>query len=249
MRRLTARSSFGAVIVALLVATSSAAAEIDPDADAALREMCAALGGLAAFTVTSDASTEVILRDGRKLQLVATTTAAVDRAAGFRLRRQGPFGATEAVHDGATLTIWSEALGGYATEAAPGGVDEGLDALLAVFGESAAGGADLLYADPCGNLMNGVESGAYIGLTTVGGRAAHHLFYRAADHDWQLWISAEAPALPIRYVITAKWVTGAPQFTAQFHDWAFEAGSDFSFTPPEGAQRLETADVLRDKVE
>jgi len=241
--------SLRAAVMAALVAAPVGAAEIDPDADAALREMCAALGGLKAFTVTSDASTELILRDGRKLQLVATTTAVVDRGAGFRMRRQGPFGAVEAVHDGATLSVWSEALGGYATTPAPGGVDDGLDALLMVFGESAAGGADLLYADPCGNLMNGVERGDYMGATTVGGETAHHLFYRADDHDWQLWIRAEAPALPVRYVITSKWLTGAPQFTAQFHGWAPEAKDDFVFTAPGGARQIDPTDVAGEGME
>ncbi|WP_333835216.1 DUF2092 domain-containing protein [Rubrimonas sp.] len=238
-----------AAVMAALVAAPAGAAEIDPDAEAVLRETCAALAALAAFTVTSDASTDMILRDGRKLQLVATTTAVVDRAAGFRMRRQGPFGAVEAVHDGETLTVWSEALGGYAVTPAAGGVDDGLDALLAVFGEGAAGGADLLYADACGNLMNGVESGDYIGATTVGGEPAHHLFYRADDHDWQLWVRAEGPALPVRYVITSKWVTGAPQFAAQFHDWTFEADDDFAFTAPEGAREIAAADAARDMME
>lgn len=134
MRGLSRASNIGGPVAALILATPVGASRIDPDADAAVRDMCAALDGFAAFTVTSDASTEVILRDGRKLLLVAATTAVVDRAKGFRLRRQGAFGATEAVHDGATLTIWSEALGGYAAESAPDGVDEDLDDLLAAFG-------------------------------------------------------------------------------------------------------------------
>jgi hypothetical protein len=235
--------------MAALVAAPVGAAGIDPDADAVLREACAALAGLAAFTVTADASTDMILRDGRKLQLVATTTAVVDRAKGFRMRRQGPFGGVEAVHDGAALTVWSEAIGGYAVTPAPGGLDDGLDALLAVFGEGAAGGADLLYADPCGNLMNGVESGDYIGVTTVGGERAHHLFYRADDHDWQLWVRAEAPALPVRYVITSKWLAGAPQFTVQFRDWRFEATDDFTFTAPQGSREIAAADAARGGME
>jgi len=118
-----------------------------------------------------------------------------------------------------------------------------------VFGESAAGGADLLYADPCGNLMNGVERGDYMGATTVGGETAHHLFYRADDHDWQLWIRAEAPALPVRYVITSKWLTGAPQFTAQFHGWAPEAKDDFVFTAPGGARQIDPTDVAGEGME
>ena len=238
-----------ALTAAAFTAAPAGAAGIDPEADAALRGMCAALAGLTAFTVTSGATTEVILRDGRKLQLVATTTAIVDRGKGFRMRRQGPAGATEAVHDGETLTIWSEALGGFAATPAPGGVDEGLDALLAVFGEGAAGGADLLYADPCGNLMNGADQGDYIGTTTVGGLSAHHLSYRAADHDWQIWIRDGEQALPVRYVITAKWVAGAPEFTAQFHDWAFVANDDFTFTPPEGAREIDPADAVGEEWE
>lgn len=243
---ITSTRPVATTLVALLATTARlAAAEIDPDADATLRGMCAALAALPAFTVTSDASTEVLLSDGRKLQLVATTTAMVDREAGFRMRRQGPFGATEAVHDGASLTVWSEALGGYVVTPAEGPTDAGLDALLAVFGEGAAGGADLLYADACGNLMNGVDQGDYIGLVMIADQSAHHLFYRADDYDWQIWISSEEPALPIRYVITAKWTTGAPQFTAQFRDWSFEADADFSFTPPDAAREIDAAEATQ----
>ncbi|WP_333834987.1 DUF2092 domain-containing protein [Rubrimonas sp.] len=231
-----------AATMAALVATPLGAAEIDPDADSVLQAMCGALGAMPAFRVTSDAATEIVLRDGRKLHLLATTTADVDRAAGFRLRRQGALGATEAVHDGAALTVWSEALGGYAAVPSPGGVDDGLDALLALFGEGAAGGADLLYADPCATLMNGVERGDYMGLTTVAGQPAHHLFYRAADHDWQIWVRDGEPALPLRYVITAKWVMGAPQFTAQFHDWSAGVSGDFAFAPPDGARAVDATE-------
>ncbi|WP_051242393.1 DUF2092 domain-containing protein [Stappia stellulata] len=236
------------ILSAFLVAQPLGAAEIDPDAEDVLRGMCEALGGLEAFTVTSAASTEVILQDGRKLQLVATTNAIVDRGAGFRFTRQGAFGAVEVVFDGATLTVWSEATGGYAATQAAGDLDAGLDALLATFGESAAGGADLLYADPCSNLMNGVDRGDYIGVANIDGQSAHHIYYRAAEHDWQLWISTEAPALPVRYVITSKWVTGAPQFIAQFRDWSLGAQDDFAFAAPEGARELGSAEVVLEGV-
>ena len=241
--------SLPAVMAAMLAAAPAAAADVDPDADAVLRDMCAALSAMTAFTVTSDAATEVLLRDGRKLHLLATTTGVVDREAGFRLRRQGPLGATEAVYDGATLTVWSEALGGYATAEAASGLDDGLDTLLEIFGEGAAGGADLLYTDTCGTLMNGVERGDYMGVAMVSGQPAHHLYYRAADHDWQLWVAVGDKPLPVRYVITAKWVAAAPQFTAQFHDWSVGATGDFVFTPPEGARALDPAELQREEWE
>lgn len=79
---------------------------------------CAALlRDQTAFSVVSDVSTEAILRDGRKLQLAASGTVTVNRARGFRFDRRGPFGATAAAWDGETLTIWAEALGGYASVA------------------------------------------------------------------------------------------------------------------------------------
>lgn len=240
-------SSYRAAIAALLVGAPVWAQEIDAEADAVLRGMCAALTAQQAFSVASDASAEVILRDGRKLQLAVSSTATVDRARGFRFERNGPFGATVAAYDGDTLTIWAEALGGYASVAAPGeldgGIDGGLDALLAVFGAEAAGGADLLYADPCANLMNDVWSGEHMGETVVGGRRVDHLSFRAAEVDWQLWISTAEPHLPVRYVITSKWLTGAPQFTAQFSGWGPADRADFTFTPPEGARALDPAEA------
>lgn len=237
------RAATAVAFTVALTAGAAPAAEIDPDAETVLRGMCAALAEQAAFTVVSDASTEVILRDGRKVQLAASGTATVDRARGYRFDRKGPFGATAAAYDGQMLTIWAEALDGYAAVPAPGGLDAGLDALLDVFGSEAAGGADLLYADPCANLMNDVESGEHLGETFVGGQRVDHLSYRAADIDWQLWVSAEAPHLPVRYVITSKWLAGAPQFSAQFSDWGPAEQTDFSFTPPEGARALDPAEA------
>jgi hypothetical protein len=83
-------------LCAALASGSVQADGIDPDADATLRGMCAALAAQTAFSVVSDAATEVILRDGRKVQLAASGTATVNRARGFRFDRRGPFGATAA---------------------------------------------------------------------------------------------------------------------------------------------------------
>lgn len=78
------------------------------------------------------------------------------------------------------------------------------------------------------------------------GMPVHHLAYRAADIDWQLWVSAGGPPSTVRYVITSKWITGAPQLTVDIHD--FDSGvapneADLAFAPPAGARAL-VADEL-----
>jgi hypothetical protein len=68
----------------------------------------------------------------------------------------------------------------------------------------------------------------------------------AADIDWQLWVSAEGEPLPIKYVITSKWITGAPQFSVQLHDWNSTVSvneADVTFVPPDGAREFEASAV------
>jgi hypothetical protein len=50
----------------------------------------------------------------------------------------------------------------------------------------------------------------------------------------------------MKYVITTKDVTGAPQFSVQFSNWNLEpaiTASRFTFVAPKGARRLEALPV------
>ncbi len=103
-----------------------------------------------------------------------------------------------------------------------------------------------LYASPYEGLLYEVESGAYYGQSFIGGTPVHHLAYRNAEVDWQLWVRAEGPPLPVKYVITSKWIAGAPQLTVDIRD--INSGlaiseADLAFAPPAGARALD-ADEL-----
>lgn len=225
--------------------TSTAfAQDIDPKADEVLRAMSDYLSGLDSFSVTADAATDILLRDGSKLQLTATGDLVLDREKGFRVVRTGPAGQSMIVFDGAHVSIANEALGVHFSIPAEGSIDNAIDEVRAVLGTDVTGGADLLYANPYEGLMLEVESGRYVGEVTVGGMSAHHLLYRAEGIDWQLWIRSEGDPVPVKYVITSKWMTAAPAFSAQF--WNFEANvttdaTTFSFTPPEGSEEIDPA--------
>ena len=50
----------------------------------------------------------------------------------------------------------------------------------------------------------------------------------------------------MKYIITSKWITGAPQYSVRFRDWDTKPNIDpgrFMFSPPEGAKRLESIPV------
>lgn len=238
------RQSIPAMALVLVgaLSTGATAAEIDPDADQILRKMSDYLAGLKAFSVTTEVSTDLILRNGQKVQFVAAGSGVFDRGQGFRFHRKGMVGDLELVFDGQTLTLFVEELNGYHSVDIEGGNDAALDEVRAAFGIEATGGADLLFSNPYDGLLYEVERGDYFGDTWVGGKRAHHIAYRAADIDWQLWVSAEGDPVPLRYVITSKWMTGAPEFTVQITQWdtavTVEA-SDVTFVAPAGARALE----------
>ena len=95
-------------------------------------------------------------------------------------------------------------------------------------------------------LLTGVVSGTYLGWGYVNGVQCHHLAFRADHVDWQIWIQTGDTPLPVKYVITSKWLTGAPQYTVRFHSWNTKPKIDanqFEFTVPKGAQKLDSIPV------
>jgi hypothetical protein len=234
--------TWSAATLLLLGTVPTLAAEIEPDAERILRQMSDHLAGLKSFSLVSDASTEIVLRNGQKVQLTASGTGLFDRARGFRFTRQGSVSDLELTFDGKNLTLYASELDGYHTMALEGSNDAALDEVRHALGFEAAGGVDLLYADPYEGLLYDVESGEYYGDTWIGGVRAHHLVYRASDIDWQLWVQAEGEPLPLKYVITSKWTTGAPQFTVQLREWNTKpavSDADFTFVAPEGGRALD----------
>ena len=62
--------------------------------------------------------------------------------------------------------------------------------------------------------------------------------------DWQIWIEDGERPIPRRYVITTKWMTGAPQFGVVLSDWNVSPQIDdntFVFEAPAGARKVDVA--------
>lgn len=227
------------------VVTSAHASGIDPEADKVLKSMSTYVSGLAAVTVNADVDNEIIDLNGQKLQFSSSMAMTLHRPGGLHVMRQGPFADSELFFDGQTVTISVDEPAIYAQMEAKGTVDEAIAAVRSHTGMDAPAG-DLFFADPYEGLLTDVISGTYYGRSFVDGVECHHLAFRAAKVDWQIWIQDGDAPLPMKYVITSKWVTGAPQFAVRFRDWNSNPKIDadaFAFTAAEGAKKIDSIPV------
>ena len=228
-----------------LGAGSLLAADIDPEADRILKSMSTYLGGLNSFSVTADVDNEIIDTTGRKLQLSSSVEVVAERPAMFYAHRRGPVADVELIHDGKVLTVHGKGLNFYAQKEGADSIDGMIGRIRAESGFDVPG-SDLFFADPYTGLMDGVESAVYMGTGFVNGAECHHLAFRQSKVDWQIWVQKGDTPLPMKYVITSKWVTGAPQYSARMREWNTApeiAAGQFAFVPPEGAKRLDSIPV------
>jgi len=217
------RAALLALTCSLLAVPAMAAGVVNRDADEILRDMSKFLAGTKAFSVSVDASIEVVTKEGQKLQMVNSASVLLERPSRFYLTRRGKLADTEAFFDGKKLTFYGKTGNVYIQRDVAGQIDDALTALERDIGVPMPAG-DLLLANPYPVLSPGVTSSSYLGIEYVAGVASHHLAFRNSGVDWQLWVKAEGDPLPIKYVITTTGIDRAPQFSVQFSNWEPQAG-------------------------
>lgn len=234
------------VLVASLPAgPAMAAAGINPDADEILKSMSTFLSGTKAFSVSVDIGNEVVTKEGEKLQFNSSATLVARRPSHLYATRQGRFADVEMFYDGKTVTLYGKSLNAYLQKDVAGTMDDAIAAIESGVG-IALPGTDLLLANPYAVLSEGITSSGYHGTDSVDGVPCHHLSFREDEVDWQLWVKTGDEPLPMKYVITTKWTTGAPQYSVQFGNWNLEPvipGDRFTFVAPKGAQKLDSLPV------
>jgi len=221
--------------------TKAGKAAVDPRADQLLRKMARDLASAKTLQFDAEHVTEVVTKQGQKIQLLATSRVDVQRPNKLRSDRTGPLADASLYYNGRDLTIYGRRVNMYATAQAPDTIDKAID-----FGRDELGldapAADLLYTDAYPTLMEDVVSGTYLGLEDVGGRACHHLAYVGHQTDWQIWIEDGPRALPCRYVITSKRVKESPEYTIDLKNWKVDErlpAETFTFTPPRDAVKID----------
>ncbi|MBP2237012.1 hypothetical protein J2Z31_003526 [Sinorhizobium kostiense] len=243
-----------AVVVVLVAVAPTSAAGVEPEADRILRAMSKYVGGLKSFTAEFDVEDEVINPDGLKLQYSATGKIAAERPGKLHVTRKGPFADIELTFDGTTISVLGKKANIYGQITSPGPtIDEAVDELRATTGLDASG-ADLFASDSYSALTYNATEGIHVGSGIVGGVECEHLAFRSPQVDWQIWIQKGDQPLPLKYVITTKWVTGAPQHVLRMRNWDVAPKIDaklFEFAVPPGASKLESlsADLIGEAFE
>ncbi len=233
----------GAALAGACLAQSAWAqpAGVEAKADTVLRAMTTYMAGLKQFSLRTENNLEVVTSEGQKIQFVAPAALTVSRPNKLMAERRGDIVDQAFFYDGKTLTLYNPGTRHYATVPAPDTIDAMLE-FAANKLDVIAPGTDLIDTRAYDKLMQDVKSGVYVGMAVVSGQRCHHLAYRGAEVDWQLWVRDGAKPLPCRYVITSKSVAGAPQFTLQVIDVNTQptiAASKFRFVPPKGASSIE----------
>jgi len=225
----------------LSAGTAVATENLNPHADEILRSMSSFLAGTKAFSVSADISNELITLDAEKLQLNSHATVLIERPSRFFTARKGKFADAELIYDGSTLTVYNKSAEDYVQKDVPGTIDQAIAAIEIQSGLSLPG-ADLLLSNPYAVLSSGVTSSGYHGRAYVGGVPCHHLAFRTSKVDWQIWVKDGDEPLPLKYVITSKWMAGAPQYSVELSNWNLKpvtAADRFKFAIPQGAKKVQ----------
>ena len=231
-----------ALTIVFAAGPAMSAEGVDPEADKILRSMSDYLNSLGAFSVNADIDSEIIDLNGQKLQLSSVSSVTVERPGKMYVTKKGMIADAEFIFDGKILTVLGKNLNVYVQYESSGAIDNSIHTLEFETGMDMPG-ADFLLSDPYNILIDGVKSGAYMGTTYVHGVECHYLTFREDQVDWQIWVKKGEAPLPMKYVITTKWLTGAPQYSLRLWDWNTKPQiepSRFEFTAPEGARKVES---------
>ena len=213
---------------------------IDAKADKVLRQMSDYLNTLEQFSIHLENSVDTLLETGQKIQLGRSVDVSIKRPNRLRADINGDIFNQQLFYDGKSVTLYGKKVNYYATAKAPENIESTLDYAEQSFG-LVAPAADLIYRNSYDILIEDVQSGGYAGLSTVFGVECHHLAFRGKETDWQIWIENSETPLPRKFVITSKWLAGAPQFTALLTGWNVSAQlkeSLFTFLAPDKAEKI-----------
>ncbi|WP_198262896.1 DUF2092 domain-containing protein [sulfur-oxidizing endosymbiont of Gigantopelta aegis] len=227
---------------ASLLTTSvvQSAEEVEAQADSLLKNMSTYIAGLQQFTVSSHSTIESMLDSGQKIMLDHDNETSVSRPNKLFSTRMGDAVEQKFYYDGKQFTLYSKAHNYYASVAAADNLTAALDQAINQF-DLTAPGADLLYKDSYTRLSKGLISGFYVGKSMIDGVECHHLAFRNAEVDWQIWIQTGDKPLPKRYVVSSRWITGSPQFSLTMN-WNTKpdlADKTFQFIVPEKAEKID----------
>jgi len=206
------------------------------------------LRGLKTFGIHADLTNDEVMENGQKLQFVGTADYLVKTPDRLRLEVKDDSQHRIYTYDNKFLTQYSPRLGYYATMETTGpigkiliGIKEKFDlemplADLFLWGTDKDGSEDIKEAD-------------FVGVEQINGHDSEHFAFRQEGVDWQIWIQPGDQPLPDKLVITSTEDLAQPNYVVNLK-WNLtpeSQESDFTFTPPQGATKIEIVRVDQSK--
>ncbi|NOR80695.1 MAG: DUF2092 domain-containing protein [Methyloprofundus sp.] len=223
----------------------SEVADVEPTANAILKQMSDYLAGIQKFEMTGHSSIESVLDSGQKIMLDFSNKISIQRPNKLSSSRIGEGVDQRFFYDGQSFTLYNKQDNVYASIAAPETISKTLDYTLAQF-NLIAPGIDLLHKNSYERLSNELLSGFYIGKSVIDGVECHHLAFRNTEVDWQIWIQTGAKPLPKKYIITSRWITSSPQYSTTMNWNLAPDFSDnmFNFVAPKDVKKVDSINTL-----
>lgn len=224
----------------VLVPAHAQSPAVDPVAVKMLKGMTDYLGSLQSFSVHSQNTLEHELDSGQRIDEDISVSMTLSRPDKLQAKRLG--GAIDQVfyYDGKTLTLNNQNEKVYATEKAPGTIEEMLDYARESLGLIIPA-SDLAYRNVYAVLMQGVTSASVVGKTDINGKTCNHLAFRRPDVDFQVWVAEGDQPLPCKYVVTDISTPALISTTSVMSNWNVKpsvSDSSFSFVPAKGTNKV-----------
>jgi len=231
--------------VLALVATVSTeiraqATAVDPAATQILQRMTEYLGSLQQFSVHTQNTLEDELDSGHRIDYDISAKVIISRPNKLHAERKGDLTDQVFYYDGKTLTLYNPADKVYATEPAPGTIEEVLDFTRESLGLMIPA-ADLIYRNAFPLLMQDVTLAKMVGKAVIGGVRCHHLLFSRPGVDFQVWIADSGQPLPYKYVVTDTGTSERISITTVMSEWNVAPAvgdARFTFVPPQGVKAI-----------
>ena len=247
MNKLTFRMAMALPALGLLVLAAAFATEVgaqppavDPAATQILERMTTYLGNLQQFSVHTQNNLEDELDSGHRVDFDISAEVSIRRPNKLMAERKGDLVDQKFFYDGKTLTLYNPSEKVYATETAPGTIEEMLDFARETLGLMVPV-ADLVYRNAFPLLMQDVTLAVVVGKSVIAGIRCDHLLFSRPGVDFQVWIADSGPPLPHRYVVTDTGIPSRLSISTIMSDWNVSpsiADSQFTFEPSKEAKPI-----------
>ena len=216
------------------------AVAVDPAATQILKRMTDYLGSLQKFSVHTQNTVEDVLESGHRVDFEISANVVISRPNKLQAERKGDVIDQIFYYDGKTLTLYNPSDKVYATEPAPGTIEEMLDFARESLGLTVPA-ADLVYRNAYPLLIQDVTLAVVVGKALIGGVKCNHLLFSRPGVDFQVWVAEGGQPLPHKYVVTDTGTPARVSITTVMSDWnVAPAVTDarFNFAAPQGAKRI-----------